>query len=62
MVPNRSKHLVVFGIFSMRYKDWLTHCGETDKLVSSVTIFLHQTTFFIMLTQIPDCDVQSPAL
>lgn len=31
MVPNRSKHLFVFGIFSIRYKDWLTHCGETDK-------------------------------
>ena len=57
--------MFVFGDFNIHHKDWLTYSGGTDRpgeLCYNFSISNDLTQMVAFLTQIPDCDSNSPAL
>ena len=62
---NPSANVFFFGDFNIHHKVWLTYSGGTDRrgeLCYNFSISNDLTQMVNFLTQIPDCDSQSPAL
>ena len=60
---NPSANVFAFGDYKIHNKDWLTHSGESDRLMNFVITFLSQMTQMVNFpTRISDCDSRSPAL
>ena len=57
--------MFVFGDFNIYHEDWLTYFGGTDRsgeLCYNFPISNNLTQMINIPTQIPDCDLHSPAL
>ena len=62
---NPSAYVFVFGDFNIYHEDWLTYSGGTDRsgqLCYNFPISSNLTQMINFPTQIPDCDLHSPAL